>query len=155
MLYFETSLLIRRRRLFLVRSFVRRSFANIRKFRCRWLTVRRNSGVSLTVNSGEFVVIFGTSGGGKTTMLNLIGTIDKPTKGEMFLCGQSTMRIFSLGSIVFCGRARKRAEICDLNERFCFRAVGITEKTSDALLAEIRLKKMYVLRINPQIVLVN
>jgi ABC-type glutathione transport system ATPase component len=44
-------------------------------------------GVSVTIRKGEFVVVFGTSGGGKTTMLNLIGTIDKPTKGEMFLCG--------------------------------------------------------------------
>eukprot|EP00026_Physarum_polycephalum_P007106 Phypoly_transcript_07160.p1 GENE.Phypoly_transcript_07160~~Phypoly_transcript_07160.p1 ORF type:complete len:440 (+),score=74.40 Phypoly_transcript_07160:207-1526(+) len=44
-------------------------------------------GVSLTIKRGEFVCIFGTSGGGKTTMLNIIGTIDKPTKGEMNLCG--------------------------------------------------------------------
>jgi len=44
-------------------------------------------GVSLTVKRGEFVCIFGTSGGGKTTMLNLMGTIDKPTKGEIKLCG--------------------------------------------------------------------
>jgi len=45
-------------------------------------------GVSLTIKRGEFVCIFGTSGGGKTTMLNIIGTIDKPTKGEMKLCGK-------------------------------------------------------------------
>jgi len=44
-------------------------------------------GVSLTIKKGEHVCIFGTSGGGKTTMLNIIGTIDKPTKGEMILCG--------------------------------------------------------------------
>jgi len=44
-------------------------------------------GVSLTIKRGEFVVIFGLSGGGKTTLLNLIGTIDKPTKGELYLCG--------------------------------------------------------------------
>jgi putative ABC transport system ATP-binding protein len=43
--------------------------------------------VSLSVRRGEFVVIFGLSGGGKTTLLNIIGTIDKPTKGEMKLCG--------------------------------------------------------------------
>jgi len=43
--------------------------------------------VSLTIKRGEFVCIFGTSGGGKTTMLNIIGTIDKPTKGELRLCG--------------------------------------------------------------------
>jgi len=45
-------------------------------------------GVSLTIKKGEFVCIFGTSGGGKTTMLNIIGTIDKPSKGEMTLCGK-------------------------------------------------------------------
>jgi len=45
-------------------------------------------GVSLTVRKGEFVCIFGTSGGGKTTMLNIIGPIDKPSKGEMNLCGK-------------------------------------------------------------------
>jgi len=42
-------------------------------------------GVSLNIKRGEFVVIFGTSGGGKTTMLNILGTIDKPTKGELRL----------------------------------------------------------------------
>jgi len=44
-------------------------------------------GVSLSIKRGEFVCIFGTSGGGKTTMLNIIGTIDKPTKGELKLSG--------------------------------------------------------------------
>jgi putative ABC transport system ATP-binding protein len=44
-------------------------------------------GVSLSILRGEFVVIFGLSGGGKTTLLNVIGTIDKPTKGEIILCG--------------------------------------------------------------------
>ncbi len=37
-------------------------------------------GVSLEVMKGEMLCILGTSGGGKTTMLNLIGTIDTPTK---------------------------------------------------------------------------
>jgi len=44
-------------------------------------------GVSLTIKRGEFVCIFGTSGGGKTTLLNIMGTIDKPTKGELKLGG--------------------------------------------------------------------
>lgn len=44
-------------------------------------------GASVSIKRGEFVCIYGTSGGGKTTMLNIIGTIDKPTKGELFLCG--------------------------------------------------------------------
>ena len=37
---------------------------------------------------GEFVMIRGPSGGGKTTMLNLIGSIDSSTSGELFIMGQ-------------------------------------------------------------------
>jgi len=40
-------------------------------------------GVSLKVYKGEWIVVYGTSGGGKTTLLNIVGTIDKPTKGEV------------------------------------------------------------------------
>lgn len=43
--------------------------------------------MSLKIKKGEFIVIFGLSGGGKTTLLNIMGTIDKPTKGDMYLCG--------------------------------------------------------------------
>ena len=44
-------------------------------------------GVNLTVHDGEFISILGTSGGGKTTLLNIIGTIDKPSKGDVYICG--------------------------------------------------------------------
>jgi len=44
-------------------------------------------GVNLTITDGEFITILGTSGGGKTTMLNIIGTIDKPSKGDVYICG--------------------------------------------------------------------
>jgi len=45
-------------------------------------------GVNLSIAAGEFIMILGTSGGGKTSLLNIIGTIDKPTKGEITICGQ-------------------------------------------------------------------
>jgi len=45
-------------------------------------------GVSLSILPGEFVIIFGTSGGGKTSLLNIIGTTDQHTRGHLFLCGQ-------------------------------------------------------------------
>ena len=44
-------------------------------------------GVGLTIQDGEFISILGTSGGGKTTLLNIIGTIDKPSKGDVYICG--------------------------------------------------------------------
>lgn len=37
-------------------------------------------GVSVSISQGEFVIILGNSGGGKTSLLNILGTIDKQTK---------------------------------------------------------------------------
>ena len=45
-------------------------------------------GVTFDIYTGEFICILGSSGGGKTTLLNLIGTTDKPTKGDITICGQ-------------------------------------------------------------------
>mmetsp|Transcript_18206 Transcript_18206/g.17325 ORF Transcript_18206/g.17325 Transcript_18206/m.17325 type:complete len:213 (-) Transcript_18206:408-1046(-) len=44
-------------------------------------------GVNLSIKDGELICILGTSGGGKTTLLNIIGTIDKPSKGDVYICG--------------------------------------------------------------------
>ena len=44
-------------------------------------------GVTVDIKRGEFIVILGKSGGGKTTMLNIMGTIDRPTRGDVYLCG--------------------------------------------------------------------
>jgi len=45
-------------------------------------------GVSMRIKRGEFITILGKSGGGKTSLLNILGTIDKPTKGELVICGK-------------------------------------------------------------------
>ena len=46
------------------------------------------NGVDLTIDKGEFVAIWGPSGSGKTTLLNLIGAIDEPSAGSVFIDGQ-------------------------------------------------------------------
>ncbi|MBA4181715.1 MAG: macrolide ABC transporter ATP-binding protein, partial [Anaerolinea sp.] len=44
--------------------------------------------VDLRVAEGEFAVVLGPSGSGKTTLLNVVGALDSPTSGRIFLAGQ-------------------------------------------------------------------
>lgn len=49
-------------------------------------------GIDLNVRQGEFVSIVGSSGSGKTTMMNIIGILDRPTEGEYLLDGVDVAR---------------------------------------------------------------
>jgi putative ABC transport system ATP-binding protein len=48
---------------------------------------------SLQIASGEFVAVMGPSGSGKSTLMNLIGLLDEPTSGKLFLMGEDTIAL--------------------------------------------------------------
>ncbi|WP_349256567.1 ABC transporter ATP-binding protein [Noviherbaspirillum sp.] len=58
-------------------------------------------GVSVDIGEGEFVAIMGASGSGKSTFMNLLGCLDRPTSGEYFLAGEpvATMSADALAAI--------------------------------------------------------
>lgn len=56
--------------------------------------IRALDGVTMTVGEGEFLAVMGPSGSGKSTLLHVLGTLDTPTSGKVFVNGQdlSTLR---------------------------------------------------------------
>jgi putative ABC transport system ATP-binding protein len=50
-------------------------------------------GVSFNITSGEFTALVGPSGSGKTTLLQLIGCLDQPTSGQVFIDGKDVSRL--------------------------------------------------------------
>ncbi len=55
--------------------------------------VKAIDGVNISVAQGEFVAIVGTSGSGKSTLLNMLGGLDTPTEGKVFVDGKDIFRL--------------------------------------------------------------
>ena len=68
-------------------------FKNVKKkYKMGEVEIEALSGVDFSVNKGEFVVIVGPSGAGKTTILNLLGGMDKATSGQILVDGQDVAK---------------------------------------------------------------
>ena len=77
-------------------------------------------GVSLTIRDGEFIAIMGTSGSGKSTTMNIIGCLDRPTRGKYVLDGQSVAEL-------------SKDECADIRNRkigFVFQGFNLLSRTS-------------------------
>ena len=71
----------------LVKSFI--VFENVKKiYKVGDVEINASNGVDFKIEKGEFVVIVGPSGAGKTTILNLLGGMDKATSGKIIVDGK-------------------------------------------------------------------
>ena len=64
-----------------------------RSFKAGKLETSALRGVSVSIESGEFTALVGPSGSGKTTLMQLIGCLDQPTTGRVFINGQDVSRL--------------------------------------------------------------
>src|SRR5438132_9617172 len=88
-------------------------------------------GVSLTIREGEFVAIMGASGSGKSTTMNIIGCLDRPTKGTYILDGQDVSEMSK----------DERADIRSRKFGFVFHGFNLLSRTS--ALENIELPMLY------------
>jgi putative ABC transport system ATP-binding protein len=77
-------------------------------------------GVDLTIAQGEFVAIMGTSGSGKTTMMNILGCLDRPSRGSYRLLGEEVGKL-SKGRL---------AEIRNRTLGFVFQSYNLLPRTT-------------------------
>jgi putative ABC transport system ATP-binding protein len=64
-----------------------------RSFKTGKIETRALRGITLSIENGEFTALVGPSGSGKTTLLQLIGCLDQPTSGQVYINGKDVSKL--------------------------------------------------------------
>lgn len=106
--------------------------------------VRALKNVSFSVPKGEFVAVVGESGSGKSTLLNMIGALDMPTSGKVFIDGKdifsmrdSKLTIFRRRNIGFVFQAFNLIPELNVEQNIVFPVLLDYQKPDKAYLEEI------------------
>lgn len=76
----------------------------VKTYRMGDVDVHALNGVDLTIEKGSYVAIMGASGSGKSTMLNILGCLDRPTSGRYYLGGEDVSSMDDDALSAFRGR---------------------------------------------------